>query len=95
MPAKIKDRALTKADLTNPGSAAIIGMVIVRQLIEFGQSSAYVDDQGVVCFAAPGELSLDGIPEEMAINTLVGNGWDEGEIATYLKGRDARMKQHV
>lgn len=86
-------RPLHKRDLAVSGAgAAALGLLVVRQLLEYGQSSVYLDDEGFVAVAAPGEIGLDSLPETMAINTLLEQGWTEEEVARYLKGRDARFK---
>lgn len=89
--ANSKDRALHRSDLSNPESPAILGLIITRQLIEYGQASTYIDSEGFIKIASPGELSLDGLPEPMAITTLAEQGWIDDEIEGYLRGRDARL----
>ena len=86
-------RKLHKADLSNEGTPTMLGLIVARQLMEYGESTIYLDAEGFVAIAAPGEVSLDSLPEEMAINTLVGRQWTDDEIAVYLKGRDARLSR--
>jgi hypothetical protein len=86
------ERRLHKRDLATSAAPAVLGLIVVRQLLEFGQSSVYLDDEGYVAVAAPGEISLDSLPEPMAINTLVDQGWTDEEVANYLRGRDTRLK---
>lgn len=86
------ERKLHKRDLVSSEAPAVLGLLVVRQLLEYGQSSVYLDDEGYVALAAPGEIGLDSLPEPMAINTLLEQGWNEEEVATYLRGRDARFK---
>ena len=88
-----KMKRLHKTDLSSSGAPAAIGLLVSRQLLEYGQSTVYLDDEGFVSIAAPGETSLDSLPEEMAINTLLEQGWNEDEVANYLRGRDARLKR--
>lgn len=85
-------RRLHKRDLATSTAPAVLGLVAVRQLLEHGQVCLYLDDEGCVAVAAPGEIGLDSLPEPMAINTLLEQGWTEDEVATYLKGRDARLR---
>ena len=86
------ERRLHKRDLATSAAPAILGLIVTRHLLEFGQASVYLDDEGYVAVAAPGEISLDSLPETMAINTLADQGWSDDEVATYLKGRDARLR---
>lgn len=89
--AKDEQRRLHKRDLPNSNAPLALGLLVARQLLEYGQSTVYLDDEGYVAICAPGEAGLDSLPEEMAINTLVSQEWDEGEISLYLRGRDARL----
>ena len=86
-------RRLHKSDLANEGTPTVLGFIVAKQLMEYGESTLYLDAEGFVAVAAPGEISLDSIPEEMAINTLVSKDWTDADIADYLKGRDARLSR--
>lgn len=86
------ERRLHKRDLATSTAPAILGLIVTRHLLEFGQASVYLDDEGYVAVAAPGEIGLDSLPEPMAITTLAEQGWSDDEVATYLKGRDARLR---
>lgn len=86
-------RKLHREDLANSGAPSALGLIVARQLLEYGESTVYLDEDGFVAVAAPGEVGLDALPEEMAINQLVGQGWTDEEVASYLRGRDARLKR--
>ena len=86
-------RRLHKSDLANEGTPTVLGFIVVRQLLEYGEASLYLDADGLVAVAAPGEIALDSLPEEMAINTLVSKQWEDADIADYLAGRDARLSR--
>ena len=86
------ERQLNRSDLTRADAQAVLGLLVARQLIEYGQSTVYIDLEGNVAVCAPGEVGLDSLPEEMAINTLSDQGWTDEEVANYLKGRDARLR---
>ena len=86
-------RRLHKSDLANEGTPTVLGFIVAKQLMEYGESTLYLDAEGFVAVAAPGEISLDSIPEEMAINTLASKEWTDADIADYLKGRDARLSR--
>lgn len=86
-------RRLHKSDLANEGTPTVLGFIVAKQLMEYGESTLYLDADGFVAIAAPGEIALDSLPEEMAINTLVSKQWEDGDIADYLKGRDARLSR--
>ena len=85
------ERQLNKSDLASSDAPAILGLIVTRHLLEHGQATLYLDQDNNVAIAAPGEISLDALPEEMAINTLSSQGWTDKEVVEYLKGRDARM----
>jgi hypothetical protein len=86
-------RRLHKSDLSNEGTPTVLGFIVARQLMEYGESTVYLDAEGFVAVAAPGEIALDSLPEEMAITTLAAKEWTDEEIADYLKGRDARLSR--
>ena len=87
-----KTERLHRDQLASGTACGTLGIIAARQLVAHGQASFYLDEDGYVAVASPGEFKLDGMPEEMAINTLHSQGWTDDEIADYLKGRDARMK---
>lgn len=89
----VETRRLHKADLSNKGTPTVLGFIVARQLMEYGESTLYLDAEGFVAVAAPGEIALDSLPEEMAINTLVSKEWSDEEVADYLRGRDARLSR--
>ena len=88
-----EERKLHKRDLVTADAPAILGLLVTRHLLEHGQATLFLDDEGFVTMAAPGEIELDSLPEPMAINTLLGQGWTDDEVAIYLKGRDARLQR--
>jgi hypothetical protein len=66
-------------------------MIIVRELTLHGLACLYLDGDGYVAVAPPGEITLDALPETMAIQTLIDKGYNEEGLTAYLKGRDARL----
>ena len=84
---------LHKRNLTTSEAILALGTIVARQLIEYGESSVYISQDESVCIASPGEFSMDALPEEMAIHTLLDQDWTEEEVAQYLEGRDARLKR--
>jgi hypothetical protein len=92
-PSEQEERLLRREDLSSTEAISAIGLLVVRQLLEYGESTLYLDDEGTVSIAAPGEIGLDSLPEEMAINTLISQGWADEEVAKYLRGRDARLQR--
>lgn len=63
---------------------------MIRSLQEHGRVSLYINRDDQVEIIPPGELELDSIPEEEAINMLVERGSSEDDIVSYLKGREDR-----
>ena len=86
-----EDIDLHKSQLSSTGAPAALGLTAIKRLIEFGVVTLFIDSAGFVKVADPGEVTLDALPEQMAIQELVTRGYDDGRLAEYLKDRDARM----
>lgn len=61
-----------------------------RKLQDHGVVALFIDADNDIQIALPGELELDGVPEEEAISALLSKGYDDTQLVAYLKGRDAR-----
>lgn len=86
-----KDKPLHKTELASDGAVAALGIIAIRRLVEFGVATLFIDTEGFIKVADPGEVTLDALPEQMAIQELQGRGYDEARLVEYLKDRDARM----
>ena len=66
-------------------------MVVSKHLLESEICTVYLSAEGNVEIAMPGEVTLDALPEPMAIQELTKRGYDDQQLADYLRGRDIRM----
>lgn len=88
---KSQGRALTAQSLGTDQATAALGVLATKHLALHGVVAFYVALDGTVQLALPGEITLDGIPEPMAIRELTDRGYTEEQLIEYLQGRDARM----
>ena len=82
---------LNKSQLVSVQGTAALGLVVSKHLLENGICTVYLSADGNVEIAMPGEVTLDALPEPMAIQELSKRGYDDSELANYLRGRDIRM----
>ncbi len=82
---------LNVAKLSSVKGCAALGLATAKHLLEHRVCTVYLDSEGNVQIAMPGEVTLDAIPEPMAIQELTNRGYDDSDLASYLKGRDERM----
>jgi hypothetical protein len=85
-------KPLHRKDLASKATIAALGLVAVRELQLSGSVAFYIDSNGYVLSAPTYELTLDGLPEEMAIAELLARGYQDNQLEDYLKGRDARLR---
>jgi hypothetical protein len=88
---KAQGRALTLQSLGTDQATAALGVLATKHLALHGVVSFYTALDGTIQVALPGEVTLDGIPETMAIQELTAKGYSQEDLVEYLKGRDARM----
>lgn len=88
---KAQGRALTLQSLGTDQATAALGVLATKHLALHGVVSFYAAQDGTIQLALPGEITLDGIPETMAIQELTARGHTEEQLIEYLQGRDARM----
>ena len=84
-------KPLTREQLGSDQATTILGILATKHLVTTGLVCFYLDSDGVICVAPPGEVTLDALPEEMALRELTDRGYTDASLAEYLKGRDARM----
>lgn len=91
--AKISEdsQALNKSHLASVQGTAALGLVITKHLLENGICTVYLNSEGDVELALVGEVTMDALPEPMAIQELSNRGYDDSQLAEYLRGRDIRM----
>jgi len=87
---KEEDR-LHKSQLASVQGTAALGLVVAKRLIEAEVCTVYLSKEGFVEVALTGEVTLDALPEPMAIQELVKRGYSDDQLGGYLSGRDARM----
>lgn len=95
MGSKEDDEPLTRDNLTSEQGLYSLGLVAARHLLERGICALFLDANGQVEIAGPGEFGLDALPEEQAIQELAAMKVSDDDIATYLKGRDARIQHKL
>lgn len=88
---KTRERPLQRRDLGTDQATALLGVLATKHLAHSGIVTFYLDQEGTVCVAPLGEVTLDALPEQMALQELTQRGYDDDQLAEYLKGRDARM----
>jgi hypothetical protein len=90
---KIKEEGtkLNKSQLTSVQGTAALGLAVTKHLLEHSICTVYLNSEGDVEFALVGETTMDALPEPMAIQELTDRGYDDSELANYLRGRDTRM----
>ena len=81
---------LTRERLPTADAVLTLGALVVRALQETGVATLFVNTKGEIEFCPRGELELDGLTEEEAIQRLLEKSYDDAQIVTYLKGREAR-----
>ena len=86
---------LTMKRLASKDGVAALGVIAARQLMDYGVSSLFLNQDDCVEIAGPGEFSLDALPEEMAITQLAAHCVPDSEIEQYLRGRDIRLKRKL
>lgn len=70
----------------------MLGAIVVRELQAHGRVTLFLNRDGVVELAPPGEIELDALPEDIAIQMLVAKGYSDELLITYLKAREARSQ---
>lgn len=84
-------KPLTREQLGSDQATFALGVLATKHLAITGLVCFYLDSEGVICVAPPGEVTLDALPEEMALKELTDRGYTDASLVEYLKGRDARM----
>ena len=85
-----KEVPLNKELLFTKVGLETLALISAGALQELGIVSLFLNAQGDVEVAPPGELEADGLSENDAILLLLVKGYDSGSLAGYLAGRDAR-----
>lgn len=86
------DELLTMEKLASAPSVLTLGALVVNTLQEHRVVTLYVNRDGVVQLCPPGEIQLDGLPENEAIQILSSSGYSDEQLIAYLKGRDDRKR---
>lgn len=50
----------------------------------------FINSNGEVEICPPGEVGLDGLPEDAALSILIDRQYTDEQLAVYLRGREAR-----
>lgn len=81
---------LTLERLPTAEAVLTLGALAVRILQEHGIVTLFMNKDSVVEICAPGELELDALPEEQALERLLERNYSDKQLIVYLKGREAR-----
>lgn len=81
---------LTKNNLQTAEAVLSLGLIVVRQLQERGIATVFINAEGQVEICPFGEMELDGIAQEDALEILVERGYQDEQLFAYLRGRKAR-----
>ena len=84
-------RVLALDHLGTDQATAVLGVLATKHLSQYGVCTIYVALDKTIQIAPPGEVTLDALPEHMAIQELKDRGYADPQLIEYLKGRDARM----
>jgi len=88
---KPQGKPLSTQHLGTDQATAVLGVLATKHLSVYGVCCFYTALDGTIQVAPPGEVTLDALPEPMAIQELTDRGYKEEQLIEYLKGRDARM----
>lgn len=88
---KLQGKPLTLQSLGTDQATAVLGVLATKHLSLYGAVCFYQALDGTIQVAPPGEVTLDALPEPMAIQELTKRGYKDDQLIEYLKGRDARM----
>lgn len=83
---------LTRELLATVQGISLLGQIAAKGLLDYGQITFFLNADHVVEMAPTKEVSLDALPEVQALEVLVAAGYADTQLATYLRGRDARRR---
>lgn len=84
------DEKLSREKLQTAEAVLSLGLTVVKELYERGIATVFINEAGEVELTAPGEIELDDIVEEQALNELLERGYTDEQLFAYLRGRKAR-----
>jgi hypothetical protein len=88
---KPQGKALTIHHLGTDQATAVLGVLATQHLSQYGVCTFYKALDGTLLVAPAGEVTLDALPEHMAVRELGERGYTDEQLVEYLKGRDARQ----
>lgn len=88
---KPQGKPLSVTHLGTDQATAVLGVLATKHLSTYRVCCFYVSLDGTIAVAPPGEVTLDALPEPMAIQELTDRGYSDEQLIEYMKGRDARM----
>lgn len=83
---------LSKHILFTKMGLEVLALISAQQLSKLGYVTLYLNSEGKAMVAAPGEVELDGLPEDEAIQKLLDLGYNDANLQVYLEGRDMRSR---
>lgn len=81
---------LSQDKLQTAESVLTLGLIVVRELLQKGVVSVFLNSDGVAELLPPGELELDGLPQDDALAILLDRGYEDEQLMAYVVGRMAR-----
>ena len=86
----VAEEKLSKDKLQTANAVLSLGLIVVKELDERGVATVFINEDGEVELALPGEIELDELPEDQAMDMLLDRNYEEEQIVAYLRGRTAR-----
>lgn len=83
---------LSSLNLDTPQARTALGTVGANLLQIAGQVTFFVNGDGLVEIAPPGEVELDGKVLQEALAALLERSYDDEQLKLYLRGREARLR---
>jgi uncharacterized protein (UPF0261 family) len=82
---------LSLMNLDTPQAITALGTVGANLLQIAGQVTFFVNQEGLIELAPPGEVELDGVGLQEALAALLERSYDDSQLKLYLRGREARL----
>lgn len=80
--------------LQSSASISVIGLIAARMLKQHQQVTLMVSTDGMIEVVPVGELELDSLDEEIALQNLLQRSYTDQQLADYLRQRAIRLAVH-
>ena len=86
-------RVLRAPSLGTPEAVFALGLLCSQALQQRGEVHLHLNSQGIVEVIPLGELELDILPEQVALQALIAQQYTDNQLESYLQGREARLQR--